>query len=70
MDKTYKTISGDTWDIVALLQMGSEKHTDKLIKANVQYRQTVVFPAGVMLTIPDVETAASAELPPWKRGTL
>lgn len=70
MDKTYRTISGDTWDIVALSQMGSEMYTDKLIQANAKHRQTVVFPAGVVLTIPEVKTAAPAELPPWKRGKV
>lgn len=70
MDKTYRTISGDTWDIVALTQMGSEMYTDKLIQANTEHRQTVVFPAGVVLIIPDVKAAAPAELPPWKRERL
>lgn len=68
MTKSYKTISGDTWDTVALKAMGSEKHTDKLMKANISRRLTVIFPAGVTLQIPEVEAEAPAGLPPWKRG--
>lgn len=70
MSNTYKTISGDMWDTVAYKVMGSEKHTDALMKANVEHAHTVVFPAGVVLTIPEVEAEISAELPPWKRGAV
>ena len=43
------------WDKIAFEQMGSVLHTDKLMKANVKYASTYVFPAGVVLTIPEVE---------------
>ena len=65
---SYKTIAGDTWDIVALKTMGNESHTDKLMKANLSRRETVFFPAGVVLQIPEVEAQAPAGLPPWKGG--
>lgn len=68
MTKSYRTIAGDTWDTVAYKAMGDERHTDRLIKANLQYRQTVFFPAGVTLQIPEVEAQAPAGLPPWKAG--
>ena len=70
MSKTYTTISGDMWDQIAYTQMGSVLHTDKLIKANADYAAMFVFPAGVVLTIPEVEEKQSMELPPWKRGLL
>lgn len=70
MLKTYTTISGDMWDKIAYEQMGSVLHTDKLIKANVEYAALFVFPAGVVLSIPAVEDVPSMELPPWKRGIL
>ena len=54
MTKSYTTISGDMWDKIAFEQMGSVLHTDKLMKANVKYASTYVFPAGVVLTIPEV----------------
>ena len=51
MTKSYTTISGDMWDKIAYNEMGSVLHTDKLMKANVKYASTYVFPAGVVLTI-------------------
>lgn len=70
MSKTYATISGDMWDQIAYTQMGSVLYTDKLIKANADYAAMFIFPAGVVLTIPEVEEKQSMELPPWKRGLL
>ena len=74
MTKSYTTISGDMWDKIAYNEMGSVLHTDKLMKANVKYASTYastyVFPAGVVLTIPEVEDEEDLELPPWKRGLL
>lgn len=70
MRNTYTTISGDMWDKIAYEQMGSVLHTDKLIKANARHAATFVFPAGVVLTIPEVEDSVDMELPPWKRGFL
>ena len=70
MRNTYTTISGDMWDKIAYEQMGSVLHTDKLIKANARHAATFVFPAGVVLTIPEVEDNVDMELPPWKRGFL
>ena len=34
MSTTYKTVNGDTWDVIAKKQMGSEKYMDLIIKAN------------------------------------
>ena len=70
MSNTYTTISGDRWDGIAYKAIGSESYMNKLIEANKQYRDVYIFPAGVVLTLPDVEAEVSAELPPWKRGTL
>ena len=70
MNKTYTTISGDMWDKIAHEQMGDVLHMDKLIKANAKYAAIFVFPSGVVLTIPEVETQVNMELPPWKRGLL
>lgn len=70
MSKAYTTISGDMWDLIAYKQMGSVLHTDKLIKANAKYAAMFVFPAGVVLTVPEVEGKQNMALPPWKRGLL
>lgn len=67
MAKQYSTIQGDTWDIIALRQTGSEKNMNLLIEANPRHNSTVIFSAGVQLTIPDIPATATTTLPPWKR---
>jgi phage tail protein X len=65
---TYTTISGDTWDIVAYRAYGNEMYTDTLIKANIEHKDTYIFPAGVVLTLPEIDLSVSESLPPWKQG--
>ena len=62
------TVSGDTWDIVAYKAYGNEMYMDTLIKANIEYKDTYIFPAGVVLTLPEIELTVSESLPPWKQG--
>lgn len=69
MPKTYITISGDAWDLIAYKTLGNEMHTNALIENNLRYRDVAIFPAGVVLNIPDIPTPAASGLPPWKRGT-
>ena len=64
----YTTIAGDMWDGIAYKTLGDEAYTDKLIKANPQFRRLVIFPAGITLDIPEPEARIPAGLPPWKRG--
>lgn len=67
---TYTTKQGDTWDIISNNQYGDELFMDVLIKENIDHRKTVLFPAGVVLTIPDIDTSSvdyKANLPIWKR---
>ena len=68
MLNTYTTITGDTWDAVAYKVWGNEMYTDTLIKANLEHKDTFIFPAGVMLTLPEIELEVSESLPPWKQG--
>ena len=68
--KTYTTVSGDMWDKIAYEQMGSVLHTDKLIQANIDYAALFILPAGIELSIPELEEEENMELPPWKRGLL
>jgi len=68
MVKTYTTVQGDMWDSIAYRQLGSASYTDKLIGANLQYRAYYRFPAGIALTLPEVEEReGESSLPPWKR---
>ncbi len=65
--KTYTTVQGDMWDGIAYAQLGSCAYTDTLMSANMAYRETYIFPAGVVLTIPDVDTTSDDDTqPPWR----
>lgn len=68
MAKTYTTVQGDMWDGIAFSQMGDTAYTDKLIEANLQYRDYFFFPAGIVLTIPDKIEKINALLPVWRQG--
>ena len=66
----YRTKQGDKWDTIALSQYGVISCVDVLMMANTQHIGTYVFPAGVELTIPEIDltdTTYSADLPPWKQ---
>lgn len=52
--KTYTTVLGDTWDQIALRELGSEWLFPLLLKENQAHRLTVRFSAGVVLNIPDI----------------
>ena len=69
-DKTYTTIQGDMWDSVSLKVYGNEKYIDKLIKANFKYREEAVFPAGIVLKIPenpeDLCLTEDYQIPKWR----
>lgn len=65
----YTTIAGDMWDAIAYKTLGDEAYTDRIMKLNPEYRRLFVFPAGIVLTIPEPESQVAAGLLPWKRGT-
>lgn len=70
MSKTYTTAQGDMWDSIAYQQLGSVAYTHQLLLLNQQYHDIYIFPAGVVLTLPDVDATtdtAAAALPPWKQ---
>ncbi|MCT4543298.1 MAG: tail protein X [Vallitalea sp.] len=65
----YKTVSGDTWDMIALKVYGHIKYTNELIKANTNLIKSVIFESGVNINIPEIDTSPSNnKMPPWKRG--
>lgn len=65
---TYTTVQGDMWDSIAHNILGDVAHTDKLINLNQRYREYYMFPAGIVLQLPEVtETTAKTTLPPWKQ---
>jgi phage tail protein X len=68
MHKTHITIEGDTFDGLALLYYNDEKLASTIIRANLDYCDTLIFEAGITLTIPMVSTVTlPATLPPWRR---
>ncbi len=68
--RVYTTISGDAWDLIAFRVydgVGGESLTSRLIEANPEHIETVIFPAGVRLIVPDVPLPVPETLPPWMR---
>lgn len=65
--KTYTTIQGDMWDGIAKKVYGTENGMNALLKANMQYRNIVIFSAGAVLTIPEYTAPVTDKLPPWRR---
>lgn len=71
---TYVTIQGDTWDLIAHKTLGNALLVDRLMAANPEHLTTYRFPAGVVLKIPEIDTATASSatsdfIPPWKRVT-
>lgn len=64
--RKYRTIQGDTWDMIAYREYGNENLVSVLITANEEYCDYVKFPAGIIIDVPDVENSAPSTLPPWK----
>lgn len=68
MSKIYTTVQGDMWDSIAYKTLGDTAYTDVIMNANKECRNVYFFPAGVGLTIPEVDNFATlSTLPPWKQ---
>ncbi len=70
MGRTYTTAQGDMWDSIAYQQLGSISYTDMLMRQNLKYNDIYIFPAGIVLNLPDVDAStdsAADTLPPWKQ---
>lgn len=65
---TYRTKSGDTWDVIAKEVYGNEYRADVLMAANREHIGTFLFGEGVLLTAPAPEEKPDSSLPPWKTG--
>lgn len=63
----YTTIQGDMWDFIAYKVYGTEKGMTQLLAANQEYRDYVVFPAGVTLNVPEYATVIRTNVPPWRQ---
>ena len=67
MANTYTTIQGDMWDSIAKKKYGTEHAMNILLEANQEHRDTVVFSAGIVLTLPEYEAPSPDAMPPWRR---
>lgn len=67
--KTYRTIQGDTWDVISLKNYNSQMFTHELVAANFDQRNVAIFSAGVVLNVPDIDQQDidNTNLPPWRR---
>lgn len=61
----YITIQGDTWDKIAYDTLGNEYLFPLLIELNRKHRKIVIFPGGINLTIPDIDTTEYTKRPEW-----
>lgn len=66
MSKTYTTIQGDQWDLIAYKVYDSERYMHVLMENNELYKDVSVFPAGVVISCPDINPARRF-VPPWGR---
>ena len=71
--KVYRTVSGDTWDLIAYKVYGNEKYFHRLIRHNLNLIDVSIFPADIPVIIPDFikeleQEIQESKLPPWKRG--
>lgn len=66
---TTKTLQGETWDMISKRVYGDEHYMARLIDANIEHRDVVLFHRGIVLNVPDIGNASlvGTALPPWKR---
>ncbi len=64
---TYTTKAGDTWDLIAFELWGDEFKMTDLQEANLEYADILIFDAGVVLAVPEIDNTSSAGLPSWKQ---
>ena len=65
--RTYTTIQGDTFDSIAFRMFGDEAYMEKLIKANWEHADTLVFSSGTTLIIPEIEeSSVDDDAPFWR----
>lgn len=63
MTAIYRTINGDMLDRVCKTQLGSESHITAVLEANPGLAALgPVYPAGVLITLPDVSAPVAAGL--------
>lgn len=68
---TYKTVAGDTWDIIAKKVYGDELKADRLMaeRSNLPLLDYEVFPSGIALGVPEFveEYEDNTDIPDWRK---
>lgn len=64
---TYRPNRGETWDLVAFREMGSEYYMQDLMDANPKYHGISIFEGTETLDIPYVGDEESEYQAPWRR---
>lgn len=69
--RKYITVAGDTWDLMAYLLYGDEKYMQKLIRANWDLLDVIVFGPNQEINVPSisVEESNKIEQPEWRSVT-
>jgi phage tail protein X len=69
--KVYKTVSGDTWDLISYKLYGSEQYFHQLMRANFNLLSIAVFDSNIPIIVPEIDVSNNnvdkSKLPPWKR---
>ena len=67
--KSYTTILGDTWDLIAKKVYGDETKAELLMDANRDKLDILIFDDGVAIVCPDTEPddPGAASYPEWRR---
>lgn len=63
----YRTIQGDTWDMIAKKVYGAERHLNYLMASNFELLDYFIFPAGIVVKVPELPAEISEDLPSWRR---
>lgn len=67
--REHKTVEGDTFDSLALWYYNDEQLASRIISANLDCCDVLIFEAGVTLRIPIMDTVDTPDtLPPWRRN--
>ena len=63
----YRTIQGDTWDMIAKNEYVEERNLDYLMASNFELLDYFIFPAGIVVKVPELPAEISEDLPSWRR---
>ena len=63
---TYKTMQGDTWDVIAKRVYDDETQIGVLQQNNSQYIDVWIFDAGCMIEVPELVMEEEDDLPDWR----